>query len=238
MDSGGNFNLSVPALGALEPLGRGVMYRKGRQLIRQGEEGDCVIVLRTGFVKIMSHTSAGSVRLLGVCGPGALLGEMACIDDRPRSASVVAGGPLSGVKIARSQFLGYLGEFPRVAFEVVRQVSVRLRTSETHHMALLAHDVDTRVLRVLVHVGEFFARLDGRYPVTIPLNQEELSQMAAASVGSVQRSLRDLRERSVVETRYGRLVLPCTDRVRRALPSENFAQPTTRCFCRACRPSS
>ncbi|WP_176959528.1 Crp/Fnr family transcriptional regulator [Lentzea jiangxiensis] len=214
--------MSERELTALLDRGRPVEYRSGDHLMRQGEEGDCVIVVRSGVVKVLSDDRAGGTRLLAVCGPGELLGEMACLDEGVRSASVLARGPVSGVKIARSRFVEYLDDHPVAAREVTRQVARRLRAAENHARAMTLESVDVRVLQVLADMIGFFAENAARTGADVPLRQCELAQLAAASVVATHRSLRRLCERRLVVTRYGRVRVYCTNCLNRAIRSKTI----------------
>lgn len=198
-------------LRALVECGRPVRYDAGDFLMRQGEPGDCVVLVYSGRVKVVARDGAGHERLLGIRGSGELLGEMSCVDDGPRSASVVAHDPVSATKISKGRFVGIMGERPEIAREVVRQVSQRLRDAERRQAELTSDTVDTRVARVLAELAEVFAQDTGRGPrgVFVPLGQEELAQLAAASHVSTQRALRTLRRRGLVTTGYGRVDIPC-----------------------------
>jgi CRP-like cAMP-binding protein len=218
--------LSEVELRQLTGRGRVVEYRSGDVLMRQGDEGDRVIVLRSGLVKVLSHDQVGGVRLLGIRRPGELLGEMACLDDRPRSATVLAGSPLTAVTIARSRFLEYLDDYPRVTLEVCRQMSDRLRAGEDQQVTLSTDRTDLRVLKALLAMCALYAGDTVPHAVTVPLSQTEIGQLAGVSLVSAQRSLRRLRDRSLVTTRYGRLVVPCVACLRAALT--NSPEPVTR----------
>ncbi|WP_148302720.1 Crp/Fnr family transcriptional regulator [Saccharothrix espanaensis] len=198
-------------LRALVECGRTVRYAPGDHLMRQGDPGDCVLLVGSGRVKVVARDGAGHERLLGIRGSGELLGEMSCVDDGPRSASVVAHDPVSATKIAKARFMGIMGERPAIAREVVRQVSQRLRDAERKQSELTSDSVDTRVARVLAELVGLFADDSALGPrgVTVPLGQEELAQLAAASHVSAQRALRGLRARGLVTTGYGRVDIPC-----------------------------
>ncbi|MEU4800836.1 Crp/Fnr family transcriptional regulator [Actinosynnema sp. NPDC023587] len=198
-------------LQALVESGRRVRYAAGEHLMRQGEPGDCVLLVESGRVKVVVRDGSGHERLLGIRGGGELLGEMSCVDDGPRSASVVAHGAVSAIKIAKARFTGIMEERPAIAREVVRQVSQRLRDAERKQAELTSDSVDTRVARVLAELAEVFAEDGAHGPggVSVPLGQEELAQLAAASHVSAQRALRGLRARRLVTTGYGRVDIPC-----------------------------
>ncbi|RZS44802.1 CRP-like cAMP-binding protein [Herbihabitans rhizosphaerae] len=207
--------LSGAELTVLYACGRPVSYQRGDQLMRQGERGECVIVVRSGLVKVTRTDDTGSIRLLGVRGPGELLGEMSCLDEQPRSASVVAHNEVYGVRIAGKEFLDYLYQHPRAAREVTCQMASRLRAAERHQEAMAAGGVDGRVLWILSDMSELFAP-NGARTAEIPLHQHELAQLIATALISVQRSLRVLRTNRLVTTRRGRIVVPCVRCLRRA----------------------
>jgi CRP/FNR family cyclic AMP-dependent transcriptional regulator len=224
MRDGGNFATRLSSREVTELLGKGrpVGYQPGDHLMLQGEEGDCVIIVRTGVVKVMSTDHLGGARLLAVCGPGELLGEIACIDEGARSASVVARERVFGVKIARGRFLEYLDEHPKAAREVTRQVALRLRSAENHAMAMTSESVDVRVLQTLANMIVFFVEDPVSRHVEVPLSQCELAQLAAASLVATHRSLRRLRDRNLVTTRYGRVHVSCAVCLRRAIGSKTI----------------
>src|SRR5512137_1938759 len=57
-------------------------------LFHAGDPGDGCYIVRRGVVKASVIARDGQERLLAVLGPGALIGELALIDDEPRSATI------------------------------------------------------------------------------------------------------------------------------------------------------
>ncbi|GLZ34476.1 Crp/Fnr family transcriptional regulator [Lentzea sp. NBRC 105346] len=218
--------LSESELAELGGRGRQVRIGPGYYLMRQGEPGDCIVLIVSGLVKIVRSDHTGDERLLGIRGPGELVGEMACIDDRPRSASVLAHTLVIGIKIARNSFLEFLRDRSKVAYEVLRQGSLRLREAESKQEAAASDSVDVRVLRELVSLA---GRFGGDGEAVIPLCQRELAQLVWAAEVTVQRSLRSLRDRRLVRTEYGCVVVDCVDCLRRAAAEPNGTEAVLGC---------
>lgn len=65
-------------------------YKKGETIFREGEQGSSAFVVQEGEVEIIK-TLDGEERLLGVVHKGGIFGEMALIDEKPRSATARAG---------------------------------------------------------------------------------------------------------------------------------------------------
>lgn len=98
----------------------------GEVLIRQGSAG-----ARESFV-IVSGEAAVEIdgRIVATVGPGELVGEMAMIDGRPRSATVVALTPMTLLVIGPGQFQTFIAR-PGIALAVLKAVVERLRHLES-----------------------------------------------------------------------------------------------------------
>ena len=80
-------------------------FPPGSVLIEEGAPGDEVFVLVEGRVAVRASLSEREERAIGTRGPGDLVGEMALLDDLPRSASVTAEGEVRALCVPRAAFL-------------------------------------------------------------------------------------------------------------------------------------
>jgi CRP-like cAMP-binding protein len=105
-------------------LGR--VYHDGEIVVREGESGECMYVVQSGEVEVV--TRRGDRELpLRVLGPGALIGEMSLFDREVRSATVRAKGEARLLTVDRESFLRRVHEDPSLAFNVVRTLARRVR---------------------------------------------------------------------------------------------------------------
>jgi EAL domain-containing protein (putative c-di-GMP-specific phosphodiesterase class I) len=79
-------------------------FKAGEIIIRQGERGECAYLIESGKVEISIKCKAGDVIIVGTRGPGAIVGEMAIVDDSPRVATVKALEDCSMLEISREDF--------------------------------------------------------------------------------------------------------------------------------------
>jgi len=98
----------------------------GDFLFQEGEEGDKMYVLLEGDVDIFLGDF-----VLETATPGALLGEMALIDDSPRTANVVAKTPSKLAQIDRRRFHFLVQQTPHFATHVMKILANRLRYMNT-----------------------------------------------------------------------------------------------------------
>jgi CRP-like cAMP-binding protein len=94
----------------------------GDFLFREGEKGEKMYVLLEGEVDIFLGDF-----VLETAGPGALLGEMALIDDSPRTAKAVAKTPARLTQIDRRRFHFLVQQTPHFATHVMKTLADRLR---------------------------------------------------------------------------------------------------------------
>src|SRR6185436_11506868 len=125
---------------ALERVGRRRDYRRGTVLMREADRSDWVVVLRSGRVKASVDTASGTEVVLAVRGPGALLGEFSALDREPRSATVTALEPVSGLIVPLAEFETFLQAHGRVAYLLMRTVIGRLRDADRKRIEFGAYD--------------------------------------------------------------------------------------------------
>jgi CRP/FNR family cyclic AMP-dependent transcriptional regulator len=104
----------------------------GETLFAAGDSGDGCYQLERGLLKVVVTSARGDERILAILGPGAIAGELAIIDGRPRSASVLAIKDCELIFFSRKQFQEYMRRHPEICGYLVSVLASRLReTDET-----------------------------------------------------------------------------------------------------------
>jgi signal transduction histidine kinase len=150
----------------------------GAFLLREGEPGDAMYVVVSGELEVTKR--AGSTELpLARVGPGAIQGEIAAIEGRPRAASVKALTEVEVLRVPREGLLALLDAGPEPALALLRVVLERLRTLESFARdreklaglgtlaAGLAHELNNpaaAIRRSVSALGEAIARRDRLHP--------------------------------------------------------------------------
>lgn len=189
-------------------LGRPVRFSGGERLLREGEPGTEVYLLLQGWFKVLATMDDSREALLAVRAGGDIVGELACFDTQPRSATVLAVGKGAARLIGRQEFLGFLSVDEGATQAVMRAVGGKLRWATRRRQDFGGSDVHTRVARVLVELARSYGRREGDgVAIGVTLSQPELATLVGASEPSVHRVLRALRQHQVIDTGYRRIFI-------------------------------
>lgn len=196
-------------------LGRlGVVFRFGRGevMFHQGDEGRHVHLLLVGAVKVTKAEADGGEALLTLRAAGDLVGDMAALDGRPRSATVTALTPVTSRWLTYQQFRAFV-ERPSVSGGFARYTMARLREADQQRTEIALLPVRVRFARALLRLATPAAGEPGALEVR--LAQEELARLVGASRNAIVGELTELRKAGVLATRRGAVIIHDSDRLGR-----------------------
>jgi signal transduction histidine kinase len=126
--------LSPPELSALRGIARERSFSAGQEIFKEGDKGDGVYVVRDGLVEISGLVDQKVRLVFSQVGPGEIFGEMAVIEDKPRSASAIAKADALVYFIPRAEMLTLVERSPALALALLREISSRLREFNRHYL--------------------------------------------------------------------------------------------------------
>jgi CRP/FNR family cyclic AMP-dependent transcriptional regulator len=176
-------------LSLLEQRANTRTFPKHAILINEGDETDSLYVILSGRVRVFMSNEDGKEIILNEQGPGEHFGELALLDDAPRSASVMAMEKTRVSVISRADFREVLGKHPDIAFSLIQDLSrrVRLLSENVKNLALL--DVYGRVAKTLLGMAR---EDDGKLIIEERPTQQDIANHIGASREMVARILKDL----------------------------------------------
>ena len=110
--------------------------RAGETIFSENDLGDEMYLLRSGKVSVHQEVG-GQVTELDIIEEGGYFGEMAIIDDLPRSAAARAEDDTSLLVLHKNDFRAAVQDYPDIAFEVFREFTRRLRLSDKRYRELV-----------------------------------------------------------------------------------------------------
>ncbi|HXF94926.1 MAG TPA: Crp/Fnr family transcriptional regulator [Gemmatimonadales bacterium] len=169
-------------------------YPKNSVILFEDDPGDALYVVSTGQVKVVLIGEDGREVILSVLGPGEFFGEMALIDDEPRSAHVIAMEDSTLIVLRREDFQGILRQSPGIALALLRELSRRLRRIDEKVGSLVLLDVNGRVAQLLLDLADE----EGGERITRRLTHHTIAQMIGSSRETVSRTMREFVDKGLI----------------------------------------
>lgn len=206
-----DFLVTVPLFGGLDrteleyfgELTREKFYPKGSVILFEDDPGDSLFVVRQGRVKVVLIGEDGREVILGVLGVGEHFGELSLIDDRPRSAHVIAMEDSQLLVLRREDFRKRVDSSPAVAWSLLTELSRRLRRADDKIGGLVLLDVPGRIARLLLDM----AAESGGDAIEKAVTHQTIAQMIGASRETVSRAMKEFQEAGWITVERRRIAL-------------------------------
>jgi CRP-like cAMP-binding protein/tetratricopeptide (TPR) repeat protein len=202
--------LADPEREALAATGVEEVFRAGSVLFREGDESFQVMIIDSGWVKVVAaETRPGAAagggagageKILAVRGQGDIIGERAAVTMQVRSATVVALDEVSAMVVPAERFVEFLRGHPRAA-EVLQRQEIERRKEDRERP--FRGEPASAELRLAWLISELAKRRGGYHhgpsaAFTLPMSQQELADWADTTTDAVARILRMWRERGII----------------------------------------
>ena len=165
-------------------------YPKNTIIISEGDDSDSLYAVLSGKVKVYLSDDEGREIIINILSEGEYFGELALLDDSPRSASVMTLEETKLAVISKAAFEESLSRNPPMALHIIRELSSRLRSLTRNVKSLALMDVYGRVARTLLDMAEPTG--NDKLEIRQKLTQRDIASMVGASREMVSRILKDL----------------------------------------------
>ena len=179
-------------------------FPRGATIILSGGSTDSLYVVIAGRLKVIMSDDEGREVILAILGPGEYFGEMALIDDSPRSASVISLEPCELLSLSKRDFKKCLLENFEMTTLVMRGLVKRLREADRKIGSLALMDVYGRVARLLIEMSE---TVNGERVIAKKVSKQDIAKMIGASREMVSRVMKDLKAGGYMDVKDGKILL-------------------------------
>lgn len=182
--------------------------RRDAQIVAQDEPGDSMFLIARGRVKVVLFGDGGREVILNFLKVGDFFGEMALIDDLPRSANVIAVEDSTVLILKRDQFVEHIRNSPSTALNVMAELSRRLRRADEVIGNLATLDVYGRVAHIIIDLAKRDGEtVEGGILIRERPTQQEIASMIGTSRETVSRVLSEFQRRGFLEMKGRELLL-------------------------------
>jgi len=184
---------------------RELTFRKHAILMTEGDLGESMYIIKSGSVKVYVSDDEGRELVLYEQGTGAVIGDIALLDDEPRSASVSTLEASTALMIGKHAFLASLRNSPEMAINIIRSLTQRLRDATDGSRSLALDNVYRRLADKLQELGH--SEDDERKSLPKKYSHQELGNMIGASREMVGKVMAELTKGDYIEMRDGKIHL-------------------------------
>jgi CRP/FNR family transcriptional regulator, cyclic AMP receptor protein len=195
-------------------LAAGHFYPSGTVLMREGARGTHVYLLQSAprgtsaCVKVTATSENGTEALLGIRASGDIVGELAVLGHRTRTATVTTCSPLIGHAITADAFKAFLTRKPEAWNAVSLMIAERLEWANRRRVDYAGHDVTIHIARVIADIVDLYGyRSAEGAELGVSLSQPELGSLVGASKDAAAKAVKRLRDMGLIETRYRRIIV-------------------------------
>ncbi len=180
----------------------------GEVIFRKGDPGLSMMTVLSGRIKVSSSSPEGKELVLAVLAQGEILGEMAILEGKPRSADATALEATELLLLDRRDFIPFLERNPKICIRMLALLSDRLRrTSELlEDRAFLS--LPARLAKTLLDLARSQGReLEDGVRIDFTMSQRNLGALLGASRESVNKQLAAWRNEGLIDMRRGFVVI-------------------------------
>lgn len=183
-------------------------FNNGQTIFFAGDEGNSMMIVLEGRVQISAMSEEGKEITLNYIDAGGLLGEIALLDGKPRSATATAVGCCKLAYIQRSEFIPYLRSNSDVAIQLLMVLCDKLRNTSNMLENLGLFPVSARLARLVMKLADGqFEQVTPGCAISLALSQQKIANLIGTTRESVNRTLAQWQAEGLIRLENKQLVI-------------------------------
>jgi len=186
---------------AAEPAAAQVVTRRhpaNQVILLENDWGNSVYFILEGWVKIRTYNLDGKEVTLNILGKGEVFGEMASLEEIPRSTDVITLVPTVIGNMPAQHFVSLLNTEPQAGLYLARLMAKRLR-QVNRRLRLRESDSQSRVADILLFLADGQGKAAGQGMEIPNLPHRELSGLSGLARETVTRVLSKLEKKGLIQ---------------------------------------
>jgi CRP/FNR family transcriptional regulator len=179
-------------------------YQDGQMVHSSGDDGDRLIIVRSGAIRVGRIDPNGREAMLAVLGAGHVIGIIGVLTGRKRTQNAVTSGETTIGFVSKADFLTLMERRPEIAGAILPMALDRL------NMAFSIVD-DIRLLNLTAFTASLLLKNlpeESEVSGVLHWNQSELAVAVGASRVSVGKALKKLEQEGLIALKYGAIEIP------------------------------
>lgn len=183
-------------------------YAKNESVVQKSLVSAELYFLVSGRLKVVDFIQSGREIGFVFINPGMHFGELALIDGRPRSASIIATEPSVVIVLPKKQAQQLIFAVPNVSKKLILQLTDTIRKDNEHIILLGSGSAYCRIYKLLIQQVE---QIEGETIIDHTLTQNEMAMMTNTTRETVSRAISQLQNMGVVKKEGKKLIVEKID---------------------------
>ncbi|AFY33559.1 Crp/Fnr family transcriptional regulator [Calothrix sp. PCC 7507] len=172
-------------------------YPPERAVVMEDAWGNAVYFVVSGWVKVRRNSGGNSVAL-AILGRGDFFGEMAILDESPRSTDVIALSPVKLLSISRERFIQILFKDPHLHHRMLQLMVRRLRQVNLR-LQMRSSPPAVKLAQTLVSLTESYSQKSDKGKEIFNIPFKDLAELAEISVDETTKIMEKLHEKGWIK---------------------------------------
>lgn len=179
-------------------------FPEDKVLFLEGEKADAIYIILQGEVQIIKTSPEGKEKILKILVAGDFFGEMGVIEAEKRSAMAKTSRETTLLRLGKEQFLKYIKQNPEIAFNIIIELSHRLRLANKDIENLAFKEVEDRLKELLCRLAD---KSGADMVIRRKMTHRELAKLAGTSRETVTRIFSKWRQNNLIEDKGNKIYL-------------------------------
>ncbi len=172
---------------------------KGTILFRDGDLGATMYVLQSGRVRIFTE-AAGETKTLAFLEAGDFFGEMAILNNKPRTASAEVVENATMLEIDGEMLEQMVRGNSEISLRLIKKLAHRLDNANALIDMMIQQDPKSRVILGLSREAEFHGEIQEDGSVLVPLDHAQLAEQVGLPPGEIENVLKRMQRLGLIES--------------------------------------
>jgi len=192
----------------------GKVFPPGTVLFRDGERGKEMFVIQSGKVKI-SKEIRGEEQTLAVLGAGEFFGEMAILNNKPRSASATVVEESKMLVIDPKTFEAMIKGNAEIAVRMIKKLAQRLQETDDQIESMMIKDSNSRVVHTLTRLADTQGQKTPEGAVKVAINIQSLAGKCGMETSQAEEVITKIANAKLIQVEPEEIIISNTDKLRK-----------------------
>jgi CRP-like cAMP-binding protein len=200
-------------LDAFRACGTLAIYKSRQVICHEGAPASGLYFVCHGAVKLFQSDRFGRDHILGVAGPGEILGELPMDPSEPCSVSAETLTDSQLCYLPRERLVQFIQDYPMTGVRLIVALSAALGAAHRKVRALALQNAEGRLADLLIQLAGATGSGHGRTRLTLRYSRRQIAEMIGVSTETAIRLLGRLKRKHAISTAHRELIIADADKL-------------------------